>query len=342
MATDEEAKVQEEVDAASVYAKLARSERDPKLAEVLERLSGCASAQAELARRRLGRREAAAAPSPKAKLLAAIGRGFGSGRVLKRLAETSGAVRAAQQAAKAAGGLSGESLTKVEGRGGGGGNALRAAILGANDGLVSNLSLVMGVAGASVASRTILLTGLAGLVAGACSMGMGEWLSVNSAREMNARQVKREAAELRAHPDREKEDLILIYRAKGLDETSAKALVNKLFRSQSAAIDTLAREELGVDPEGLGGSAWAAAASSFFLFATGAIFPVIPFIFTGSWRAILASVVLSAAALASIGAATSLFTGRSWAFSAGRQLLIGLAAAGVTFGVGRLIGATLS
>ncbi len=224
----------------------------------------------------------------------------------------------------------------------GGGNALRAAVLGANDGLVSNLSLVMGVAGAEVSARNVLLTGLAGLVAGACSMAMGEWLSVNSSREMTQRQIDGEAKALEADPNREKRELVAIYVAKGLDEADASALADKLFQSKDAALDTLAREELGVDPEELGGSAWAAAISSFCLFATGAIFPVAPFIFASGGPAVTASLVLSGIALAVIGAVTARFTGRTVLFSAGRQLLIGYLAAAITYGVGRLIGVTVS
>ncbi len=226
-------------------------------------------------------------------------------------------------------------------RRGGGGNALRAAVLGANDGLVSNLSLVMGVAGAAASGRMILLTGLAGLVAGSCSMAMGEWLSVNSAREMAARQIAAEADELETAPEVESEELVRIYTAKGLDEGVARRLAGAIFQSKAAALDTLAREELGVDPKELGGSAWAAAGSSFCLFAAGAIVPVAPFVFIQGWSADLLSLVLSGLALVGIGAATSAFTGRSLLFSATRQLAIGFAAAALTFTVGKLIGVSV-
>ena len=221
------------------------------------------------------------------------------------------------------------------------GNALRAAVLGANDGLVSNLSLVMGVAGAAAAERTILLTGLAGLVAGACSMAMGEWLSVNSTRELYQNQIAIEARELQESPEEEKEELALIYQAKGLGEQEAKALANRLLSQKDAALDTLVREELGIDPKELGGSAWTAAGTSFVLFAVGAIFPVAPFFFAAGNTALVASLVLSGVALAVIGAGTSLFTGRGLLFSASRQLAIGYAAALVTYGVGRLAGVAL-
>ena len=133
-----------------------------------------------------------------------------------------------------------------------GGNALRAAVLGANDGLVSNMSLVMGVAGANANPKTILLTGLSGLVAGACSMALGEWLSVNSSRELYENQIATEKMELEMVPEEEKEELILIYQAKGLKEAEARALADRLLTDKTTALDTLSREELGVDPKELG------------------------------------------------------------------------------------------
>jgi len=214
-------------------------------------------------------------------------------------------------------------------------------VLGANDGLVSNLSLVMGVAGATAAERTILLTGLAGLVAGACSMAMGEWLSVTSSRELNEKQIATEAAELKQSPEEEMEELALIYQAKGLAEGEARKLATRLLSQKEVALDTLVREELGIDPKQLGGSAWAAAGTSFLLFSAGAIFPVVPFFFLTGTAAVLASLLSAGFALAAVGAGTSLFTGRGIFFSATRQLLIGYAAALVTFGLGRLAGAAL-
>jgi vacuolar iron transporter family protein len=214
-------------------------------------------------------------------------------------------------------------------------------VLGANDGLESNLCLVMGSAGAVGNEKTVLLVGLAGLVAGACSMAIGEWLSVTSSRELNQRQIDLEAEELKRMPEEEMEELALIYQSKGLDEASAKALAEKLMSNKDTALDTLAREELGIDPDELGGSAWTAAVSSFALFAMGAIVPVVPFFWMTGNAAIAISVAASALALTLIGAGTTLFTGRSVAYSAARQLLLGLAAAAVTYGVGRLAGVTL-
>jgi VIT1/CCC1 family predicted Fe2+/Mn2+ transporter len=360
---------QGEVDGAVLYDALADAETDPKLAEVYRRLAAIERAHAEFWSKELERRgqhPRAVAPSFGTRSLAWFARTFGTALVLPLIARNEahdsaryddqgdavaaglprderGHARIIQAAARRAGGLPGSTLAQLEGRhGGGGGNALRAAVLGANDGLVSNLSLVMGVAGAAADGRTILLTGLAGLVAGACSMAMGEWLSVNSAREMAKKQIDQEKDELSQAPELEKEELVLIYQAKGLTERQAKSLADKVFSNCGAALDTLVREELGIDPEELGGSAWAAAASSFLLFSTGAIFPVIAFLFTGGDLAVGISVALSGLALMTIGAVTSLFTGRKLVFSAVRQLLIGYGAAAITFGVGRLIGVSLS
>src|SRR4030095_7655817 len=160
-----------------------------------------------------------------------------------------------------------------------GGNALRAAVLGANDGLLSNFSLVMGVAGASPSGESALIAGVAGLLAGACSMALGEWLSVQSARELYERQMRVEKQEVIEVPEEEAEELALIYQAKGLPEGEARSLAQRIIKDETAALDTMAREELGINPEEMGGSPWAAAGASFFLFAVGAIIPVAPFFF---------------------------------------------------------------
>jgi VIT1/CCC1 family predicted Fe2+/Mn2+ transporter len=360
------ANLQGEVDGAAVYRALADSEADPKLAQVFGRLASVEEAHAEFWRKRLGAKGAPSTlrPSLHAHLLGWLARRFGPGFVIPTLAAAEARDSSAydnQAEAKGAGlpadersharimqaiasqsGLSGPELAMLEGRHRGGGNTLRAAVLGANDGLVSNLSLVMGVAGAAAAESTLVLTGLAGLVAGACSMAMGEWLSVTSSRELNQKQIATEAEELREVPDEEKEELVLIYQAKGLDEVQARALADKLLSNKETALDTLAREELGIDPQELGGSAWQAGAWSFLLFSAGAIVPVAPFLFLTGTAAFVTSVVASAAALMAIGVGTSLFTGRSMLFSAMRQLAIGAAAAAITYGVGKMVGVSLS
>jgi VIT1/CCC1 family predicted Fe2+/Mn2+ transporter len=172
-------------------------------------------------------------------------------------------------------------------------------------------------------------------------MAMGEWLSVTSSRELSQRQIDIEADELKRIPEEEKEEMVLIYQAKGLDEAAARALADQLMANKDTALDTLVREELGIDPAELGGSAWTAAGASFGLFAAGAIFPVAPFFFLGGGAAIAASLAASGVALLLIGAGTSLFTGRPLWFSGLRQLVIGYAAAGITYAIGRLVGVEL-
>jgi VIT1/CCC1 family predicted Fe2+/Mn2+ transporter len=222
------------------------------------------------------------------------------------------------------------------------GNALRAAVLGANDGLVSNLSLIMGVAGANLASREILITGSAGLLACACSMALGEWLSVQSSRELYEKQIAVEAEEIRRDPAEETEELALIYQAKGLTPEHAHEVASRLMETEGSALDTLAREELGIDPNELGGSALQAALTSFALCAIGAIIPVLPFIFLSGHAAVVGSLMASAAGLFGIGAAITVLTGRTVWMSGGRQVAIGLGAAAITFLIGRMIGVSIS
>ena len=362
------ANLQGEVDGAAVYHALAESEQNPQLAELYRRLGSIEEAHADFWRGQLKRigGKYDLNPSTRARALSWLAKRFGPAFVAPSIAATEARdqnlyddqpeaagtglsadershARLMGQIAGDSGGLAGPELAVIEGRHkGGGGNALRAAVLGANDGLVSNLSLVMGVAGAAVDERAILLTGLAGLVAGACSMAMGEWLSVTSSRELYERQIATEAAELEFVPDEEKEELVLIYQAKGLGEPQARALAEKLLANKETALDTLAREELGIDPQELGGSAWEAAGSSFLLFSLGAIFPVAPFFFLDGTTAVIGSLASAGVALALVGAGTSLFTGRSAWFSAIRQLLIGYLAAGVTYGIGMLVGVSLT
>jgi VIT1/CCC1 family predicted Fe2+/Mn2+ transporter len=241
------------------------------------------------------------------------------------------------------GGLEGGLLAQLEGRHrSAGGNALRAAVLGANDGLVSNLSLVMGVAGAELSGRSILFTGLAGLLAGAASMALGEWLSVQSSRELYEHQIEIETYEVENIPEEEETELALIYQAKGLDETQAKALAHQIMSNPTTSVDTLAREELGIDPEELGGSAWEAAITSFILFAIGAIIPVAAYFFTDGYLGMGISLGMSALGLFAIGASITLMTGKNWIKSGFRQVILGLLAAVLTFGIGKLIGVSLA
>jgi VIT1/CCC1 family predicted Fe2+/Mn2+ transporter len=215
--------------------------------------------------------------------------------------------------------------------------ALRAAVFGVNDGLVSNLSLVMGVAGGTGQRHFILLAGLAGLLAGAFSMGAGEFISVSSQRELFEREISLESEEIAALPDEEANELALIYRAKGIGREEAEAMAARMMRDHQTALDTMAREELGLNPEELG-SPWGVAVSSFVSFASGALVPVVPYMVGSGAGAFLGAVAVSVFALFAVGAGISLLTGRSLVRTGVRQLVVGALAAGATFGIGRLIG----
>src|SRR6266481_1666099 len=358
---------QDEIDSAAEYRAMAESEPDARLARVYGNLARMEEVHItfwEDKLRQAGVEVGSRRPSWRSRVLRWIGQRLGPDLVLATIAareeadqnyyitqpETTATRMAAQERWHAKvlkqlvltqpRGLRGSFLGRLEGRHRAvGGNALRAAVLGANDGLCSNLSLVMGVAGAAVNRHGILVTGVAGLIAGACSMALGEWVSVTSARELAEREIRIESSELQEDPKGEGEELQLIYEAKGLGASEAKRVVDQLLSDKTATLDALAREELGIDPNDLGGSAWEAALSSFMLFALGAMIPIIPFLFIGSRVAVIASVVLSALALFAIGAAITIFTGVAAWRSGSRQLALGLGAAGVTFAIGRLIGA---
>jgi vacuolar iron transporter family protein len=364
------ANLQDEIDSAALYRTLAEIETQSQLAEVYRRLAMVEERHARFWEQRL---QAASQPVPprrprwRSRALSWLARHFGPQFVLPTVAtleevgrhmydaqpETQTTKMPADERSHARlfrtivgasrTGIEGSALARIEGRHRAvGGNALRAAVLGANDGLVSNFSLIMGVAGAELSSQGILVTGLAGLLAGACSMAMGEWLSVQSSRELYQRQIAIEASEIAAVPEEEEEELALIYEAKGLSPEAARKVAAEVMADAAQALDTLAREELGINPEELGGSAWEAASVSFLLFATGAFLPVAPFLFLTGMPAVIASLSVSTVALFLIGAAITLLTGRSVYSSGLRQLLFGLVAAGLTYGIGRLLGVTLA
>ena len=214
---------------------------------------------------------------------------------------------------------------------------LRAAVFGINDGLVSNLALVMGFAGAATGNDIIILAGIAGLLAGAFSMAAGEYISMQSQKELFERQIEVEREQLRIMPGEEREELAALYRAKGLSHDEAALVSDRLMLEPEKALDTKIREELGLDPDELG-SPWGAAAYSFVAFAFGAFVPLLPFLLTSGIAAIAVSVALSLVALFIVGALVSLLTGRGLLYSGIRQASIGGAAALVTFVVGTLIG----
>lgn len=218
---------------------------------------------------------------------------------------------------------------------GGRSGALRAAIFGANDGLVSNLSLIMGFTGANVSNHVILLAGVAGLLAGAFSMGGGEYVSMRVQRELYERLLHIEAHELATEPEEEHTELRRIYEEKGFPPNLARQVTDIVMKDPKVALETHAKEELGLDPDELG-SPWAAALSSFVTFSVGASVPLIPFIIGSGTIAMLLAIVASGTALFAVGGSMSLLTGRPLVLSGGRMLLIGGSLAAVTFGVGSL------
>jgi VIT1/CCC1 family predicted Fe2+/Mn2+ transporter len=220
-----------------------------------------------------------------------------------------------------------------------GGN-LRAAVFGVNDGLISNASLIMGIAGATADHRVILLSGAAGLIAGAFSMAAGEYVSVRSQREMYEYQIGLEREELDHYPDAEAEELALIYQERGLPREEALSVAKKIVADPEQALAILAREELGLNPDDLG-SPSGAAISSFVSFAAGAAIPLSPFAMGGGAASLPIAIAASAIVLFVVGAVLSLFTGRGMLFSGGRMLLIGAAAGGFTYIVGSMLGVTL-
>ena len=358
----------DEHNSAMLYEALSHIEKDPRIAEIYQRMVGVELKHAEKWETELkdgGESVPEFQPVFKTRLMIRMAKWFGPSAILSSMQsmERSGSASYSQQAdatrgmvadekshafligqivGTMKGGFEGGALAQLEGRHrAGGGNALRAAVLGANDGLVSNLSLVMGVAGAALSGRSILITGIAGLLAGACSMALGEWLSVQSSRELYSHQITIETGEIESHPEEEAEELALIYEARGLKPEQARSLAGQIMTNQDYAIQTLAREELGVNPDELGGSPWEAAFTSFGLFALGAIIPVAAFIFTSGATAVMISVGLSTVALFVLGAVISTFTGRSPLFSGLRMVIFSLLAAAITFGIGRLIGASI-
>ena len=221
-----------------------------------------------------------------------------------------------------------------------GGGALRAAVFGVNDGLVSNASLIMGVAGAGPEPQVVVLAGVAGLLAGAFAMAAGEYISVRTQRELLEHQIALEQDEIRTMPEEEIDELALIYRAKGLDPPEALALARRIVLDPVRGLDTLAREELGLDPQALA-SPVAAALASFVAFAAGALVPLLPYLLTRGTPALVATIVATEAGLLTVGGLMSLFTGRGLVWSAVRMALLGSAAAGLTFGIGRLLGVSI-
>lgn len=359
--------LQTEVDASFLYSRLAEVEEDTTIANVFRQMSDIEKGHAEAFLKKLNTGSLVLpSPSFRARTLDRIGKVFGYDYVLGVLMDTEKSISNALINAKKQNGLSitgaetnhvkilrslldneskvtGTNLAKFESRHRSvGGNALRAAVLGGNDGLVSNFSLVMGIAGATAGQSGVLLAGVAGLLAGALSMALGEWISVKSSQELYENQMQLEKEEIETNPEGEERELALIYMAKGIPEGQARSIAARIMLDTTHAHQVLVREELGINPEELKGSAMEAAIYSFILFAIGAVIPVLPFFFTSGTQAIVISVLCSAAGLFLIGSAITLFTGKSIWFSGFRQVVFGLFAAAITFGIGKLIGVSLA
>ena len=359
----------DEIDGIAIYHMLAEAEPDPERRRIFEELAEVEVKHADVWRRKL--REAGVeprehGPSLKIRLIGRAARWFGVRSVLPIVrsleADAYSVYMAQDEAAQAIAPderlhrktmsrllkapssqlediEAGAEITRRESwhRSGGGGT-LRATVFGVSDGLVSNAALVMGFAGARTDGEFVLLAGVAGLLAGAFSMGAGEYVSMRAQRELFERQIQLEREELQNAPEEEREELILIYRAKGLSPEDAEEMANRIMENPDVALETLVREELGLDPRELG-SPWGASAGSFIAFSLGALVPVIPFVFSdAAWPFVAASAALSGLALFGVGAALSLFTGRSPLISGARQVAIGALAAAATFGIGTLIG----
>lgn len=354
---------QGEIDGVALYEQLADAEKDPERAGIFRELAETERRHVKVWEDRLraaGEKVPKAKPSMRVRFLGFIARRLNPRAVLPMVSameaggfadymaqEDAGPAMARDERshARALEALSGRSamsgpeliLRRERWHRSDQGGQLRAAIFGVNDGLVSNLSLVIGVAGANPDGSFIILAGVAGLLAGAFSMGAGEFISVTSQRELFERQIALEKEELETDPDEERMELALIYRAKGLPRDQADDMARKIIADPNVALETLAREELGLNPDELG-SPVGVSLSSFAAFASGAIIPLIPWLFGSGWVNFGLSLVVSGIALFGVGAGVSLFTGRHFLFSGVRQLGIGAVAAAITYSIGRLIG----
>ena len=360
--------IQTEIDAAYLYGILAENEKNPQVAAIFRQMSEIEKdhALAFMAKHQVPA-EPFPAPSGRAKMIRFIGKVLGYDYVLGLLIDTEKQVSGSMLKSRKKWmpestsvsdtahvailrnilenqtSVAGPEMARFEKRHRSvGGNALRAAVLGGNDGLVSNFSLVMGIAGATQGNQEVLLAGIAGLLAGALSMALGEWISVKSSQELYENQMSLEKDELEINPEGEQKEIALIYMSKGIAEPQARQMAADIIRDPGKAHEFLVKEELGISPEELKGSAMEAAITSFILFAAGAIIPVVPFFFLTGFNAILWSAVASAAGLFLIGSAITLFTGRSIWFSGMRQVIFGLAAAAITYGIGSLIGVQIA
>ena len=358
--------IQTEIDACYLYRKLAENESDAAVANVFRQMSEIEQSHAEAFARRMNMPvENLIQPSWRAITINLIGRVFSYDYVLGALMDTekglsnaiiktkeknkleitgteTNHVRILWSILEKDKNISGAQHAKFEKKHRSvGGNAIRAAVLGGNDGLLSVFSLIMGVSGATGGNHSVMLAGIAGLLAGALSMALGEWISVKSSQELYENQMAIEMEELEVNPEGELRELALIYVAKGIPEEQAFSMATEIMKDKTQAHEVLVKEELGINVEELKGSAMEAAFYSFLLFTVGGIIPLLPFIFLTGFQAIIVSVIASASGLFLIGAAITLFTGKNLWFSGFRMVVFGLIAAAITYGIGDLIGVAI-
>jgi VIT1/CCC1 family predicted Fe2+/Mn2+ transporter len=331
-----------EMTAAFLARAVAARESDSKFRALFQALAAEGEEQAAIIAKTAGLGAPRFRPSARSRIVAAITRAAGPRAARPLLAASKVRGLSVYGAPLAAPGHPMPTAVESIGRrhAGTGGGALRAAVFGINDGLVSNTSLVMGVAGAGAAGETILLAGAAGLLAGAFSMAAGEFVSMRTQREMYEHQIAQEREELSLYPDEEAEELALIYEARGVPLGDARIFAQRLVSDPNTALDALAREELGLNPADLG-SPSRAALFSFLSFALGAAVPLPPFLLGAGESAIPAAAILAGIALFAVGAALSLYSGRGAIVGGARMLTIGAAAALATFAVGRLLGVAI-
>jgi VIT1/CCC1 family predicted Fe2+/Mn2+ transporter len=336
-----------EMESVFLYGVIAEVETSPERRALFTKLAGEAKGQAGLwadqIRKTGGEAPDGYTPPARARLVAMLVRRFGPARLKAVLSAMKVRGMSVYGIARPPGHPVPHTVEDVGRRHRGrlaGGN-LRAAVFGASDGLVSNACLILGVSGAARDGHMVLVSGVAGLLAGAFSMAAGEYISVRSQREMFEHQIGAERDELAQYPAEEAAELSLIYQARGLGKDDADRMAGQIIANPAYALDTLAREELGLDPGALG-SPMGAALFSFASFAAGAAVPLVPFVIGAGAAALGAAIGLTAAVLFGVGCAISLFTGRDAVRGGLRLLLIGAAAGAVTYGIGRLLGAAVS
>lgn len=333
-----------EKESAWLYRRVADRESDPLKSQLFRKLGEAAEDQARKWESLQPQRRFEFRPSMRARVVAGLADQIGPRAARNVLAAMKLRGLSIYTSTTAPGHVMPTSVSQVgeRHRGGVSGGNLRATVFGINDGLVSNAALVMGVAGSGAAPSIVLMTGAAGLLAGALSMAAGEYVSVRSQRDMYEYQISLEKEELAEYPEEEAEELALIYEARGMDIEQARTFARSLLGNPDHALDVLAREELGLNPDDLG-SPLGAASSSFLAFALGAVIPLLPFLIGLPAHSVMGwTIGVTAIALAAVGMLISLFTGRNAWLGAARMVAIGGGAGVIAWLVGSWLGVALA